>query len=125
MKSCVIQRKVNSNFLDTYESVKYSIERNGFLLLPEIDTQKIVSEHGVVIPKLIQLLFFDPKHVSQIMKKDPLAFNDIPLKIVLRDLEDGTTEVSFQNPIGNLIDYNVESEMLLELELRLDEIFYL
>ncbi|MCK0192606.1 DUF302 domain-containing protein [Arenibacter sp. F20364] len=125
MKSSVIQRKVNNNFLDTYKSVKRSIERNGFLLLHEIDTQKIVSEHGVVIPKLIQLLFFDPKYVSQIMKKDPLAFNDIPLKIVVRDLEDGTTEVSFQNPIGNLIDYDVESEMLIELELRLDEIFYL
>tara|TARA_R110001632_G_scaffold186526_2_gene306901 strand:- start:2626 stop:2946 length:321 start_codon:yes stop_codon:yes gene_type:complete len=102
--------------------IKERIKQNGFLLLHEINTQNVVAKQGIIIPKLIQLLFFEPKYVGQIMGNDPLAINDIPLKFVIRSLGNGHTEVSFQDPVGNLRDYKLEGEMLNELRKRIDEI---
>lgn len=122
MKATVLRKTMDCCFSEVYGKLKGRIEQNGFLLLYEINTQKIVSKYGVVIPELVQLLFFEPKYIDQIMQKDPLAINDIPLKIVIRDLGDGSTELNFQNPIGNLKDYDLDGEMLNELYKRIDHI---
>lgn len=122
MKATVLHKTLGYSFYDTYTMIKERIKQNGFLLLHEINTQNIVAKQGIIIPKLIQLLFFEPKYVGQIMGNDPLAINDIPLKFVIRSLGNGHTEVSFQDPVGNLRDYKLEGEMLNELRKRIDEI---
>lgn len=122
MKATVIKRTLNLGFLNTYLEIKDRIQQNGFLLLHEINTQKIVSKYGIIIPELIQFLFFEPKYIDQIIDEDPLAINDVPLKIVIRDLGDDTTEVSFQNPVMDMEDYDLEQVMLEELRERIDQI---
>lgn len=122
MKATVLHKTLGYSFYETYTMIKERIKQNGFLLLHEINTQNVVAKQGIIIPKLIQLLFFEPKYVGQIMGNDPLAINDIPLKFVIRSLGNGHTEVSFQDPIGNLRDYKLEGEMLNELRKRIDEI---
>ncbi|MEQ8422530.1 MAG: DUF302 domain-containing protein [Arenibacter algicola] len=122
MKATVLHKTLGYSFYDTYTMIKERIKQNGFLLLHEINTQNVVAKQGIIIPKLIQLLFFEPKYVGQIMGNDPLAINDIPLKFVIRSLGNGHTEVSFQDPVGNLRDYKLEGEMLNELRKRIDEI---
>lgn len=122
MKATVLHKTLGYSFYETYTMIKERIKQNGFLLLHEINTQNVVAKQGIIIPKLIQLLFFEPKYVGQIMENDPLAINDIPLKFVIRNLGNGHTEVSFQDPVGNLRDYKLEGEMLNELRKRIDEI---
>tara|TARA_R110002051_G_C8544609_1_gene471716 strand:+ start:270 stop:647 length:378 start_codon:yes stop_codon:yes gene_type:complete len=122
MKATVLHKTLGYSFYETYTMIKERIKQNGFLLLHEINTQNVVAKQGIIIPKLIQLLFFEPKYVGQIMGNDPLAINDIPLKFVIRSLGNGHTEVSFQDPVGNLRDYKLEGEMLNELRKRIDEI---
>ena len=122
MKATVIHKTLDYCFTETYSIIKERILQNGFLLLHEINTQKIVAKQGIIIPELIQLLFFEPKYIGQIMEKDPLAINDIPLKIVIQDLGHGSTQLSFQDPVRNLRDYKLEGEMLNELRKRIDEI---
>ncbi|MEO1054048.1 MAG: DUF302 domain-containing protein [Bacteroidota bacterium] len=122
MRSTVIRIEINKPFLGVYETLKKRIVEEGFLLLHEINTQKIVAGHGVNIPALRQLLFFEPKYIEQIMKSDTLAINDIPMKLVLLDMENGKTDVSFQNPTGSLKDYNLDTEMLEELLSRINNI---
>tara|TARA_R110002049_G_scaffold52783_2_gene147326 strand:+ start:3161 stop:3538 length:378 start_codon:yes stop_codon:yes gene_type:complete len=122
MKATVLHKTLGYSFYVTYTMIKERIKQNGFLLLHEINTQNVVAKQGIIIPKLIQLLFFEPKYVGQIMGNDPLAINDIPLKFVIRSLGNGHTEVSFQDPVGNLRDYKLEGEMLNELRKRIDEI---
>ena len=85
------------------------------MLLHEIDTQAIVAKQGVSIPPLRQLLFFHPKYIAEIMANDPLAINDIPLKLVLNQLDDTTTQLSFKNPVDSLHDYGLMPEMAEEL----------
>lgn len=92
------------------------------MLLHEIDTQAIVAKHGVSIPPLRQLLFFEPTYIAQIMANDPLAINDIPLKLVLQELDAQTTQLSFKNPVGSLQDYGLEPAMAAEMLERVKRI---
>ena len=73
MKATVLNKTLGYSFYETYTMLKKRIKQNGFLLLHEINTQNIVAKQGIIIPKLIQLLFFEPKYVGQIMENDPLA----------------------------------------------------
>ena len=102
-------------FGQVYSTLKQRITDHDFLLLHEIDTQAIVAKHGITIPPLRQLLFFEPKYIAQIMAGDPLAINDIPLKLVLQEVDAHTTQLSFKNPVGSLQGYGLDPTMAAEL----------
>ncbi|MHA7832798.1 MAG: DUF302 domain-containing protein, partial [Flagellimonas sp.] len=59
--------------------------------------------------------FFEPKYIAQIMENDPLAINDIPLKLVIQEIDAQTTQLSFKNPVGSLQDYNLDPSIATEL----------
>ena len=122
MKSTIEHRRYSIAFDEAYGMIKKRIVEEGFLLLHEINTQEIVAKYGVDIPALRQLLFFEPKYIAQIMDLDPLAINDIPMKIVLRDLEENGTSISFQDPTMSLSDYDLEETMCNELRERIHNI---
>ena len=122
MKAHVIRQTVPVPFGQLYGALKKRIVDHGFLLLHEIDTQAIVAKHGVSIPQLKQLLFFEPKYIAEIMTNDPLAINDIPLKLVLQEIDAHTTQLSFKNPVGSLQDYGLKPEMAAELLKRVQGI---
>jgi len=122
MKLTVEEKILIKTFSETYNTLKERIMNEGFLLLHEIDTQQIVSEYDIEIKPLKQLLFFEPKYISQIMSKDYLAINDIPLKFVIKHLDDDTTSISYQNPAKNLLGYNLNSDMGDELLDRIHNI---
>ena len=115
MKAHVEHQLLPLPFGQAYDTLKQRITDHGFLLLHEIDTQAIVAKHGITIPPLRQLLFFEPKYIAQIMAYDPLAINDIPLKLVLHQLDETTTQLSFKNPVHSLQDYGLKPEMAAEL----------
>ena len=64
---------------------------------------------AVVILLLVALL------APYIAPYDPLAINDIPLKLVLHQLDETTTQLSFKNPVHSLQDYGLKPEMAAEL----------
>ena len=115
MKAHVIHQTLPLPFGQLFGALKKRIVDHGFLLLHEIDTQAIVEKHGVRIPPLRQLLFFHPKYIAEIMANDPLAINDIPLKLVLHQLDAQTTQLSFKNPVDSLRDYGLKPDMAEEL----------
>ncbi|WP_422373690.1 DUF302 domain-containing protein [Flagellimonas sp.] len=115
MKAHVEHQTLPLPFGQVYDILKQRITEHGFLLLHEIDTQAIVAKHGIAIPPLRQLLFFEPKYIAQIMATDPLAINDIPLKLVVQEIDAHTTQLSFKNPVGSLQDYGLKPELAEEL----------
>lgn len=115
MKAHVEHQLLPLPFGQVFSTLKQRITDHGFLLLHEIDTQAIVAKHGITIPPLRQLLFFEPQYIAQIMAGDPLAINDIPLKLVLQEVSAHTTQLSFKNPVGSLQDYGLDPAMAAEL----------
>ncbi|MEO2051945.1 MAG: DUF302 domain-containing protein [Allomuricauda sp.] len=122
MKAHVEHQLLPLPFGQVYSTLKQRITDHGFLLLHEIDTQAIVAKHGITIPPLRQLLFFEPKYIAQIMAGDPLAINDIPLKLVLQEVDAHTTQLSFKNPMGSLQGYGLDPTMATELLERVNGI---
>lgn len=122
MKAHIVHQTLPLPFGQVYKTLKQRITEQGFLLLHEIDTQAIVAKHGVRIAPLRQLLFFHPKYIAEIMANDPLAINDIPLKLVLHQLDETTTQLSFKNPVHSLQDYGLKPEMAAELLKRVQGI---
>lgn len=115
MKSSILETTFKLPFEAVYDTIKKNILSNGFLLLHEINTQEIVAKHGLKICPLKQLLFFHPKYVEAILNDDALAINEIPIKVVIYEKENGNISVSFPNPKINLSDYNCDEEMASEL----------
>ena len=68
------------------------------------------------------MLFFEPKYIAQILENDPLAINDIPLKLVLHEIDAHTTQLSFKNPVGSLQDYGLDAAMAAEMLERVKRI---
>lgn len=122
MKAHIVHQILSLPFGQVYETLKQRITEQGFLLLHEIDTQAIVAKHGVSIAPLRQLLFFHPKYIAEIMANDPLAINDIPLKLVLHQLDETTTQLSFKNPVHSLQDYGLDVSMAAEMLERVKRI---
>ncbi len=122
MKSAIIERTFDLPFEEVYNSIRNNIVANGFLLLHEINTQEIVAKHGMKIRPLGQLLFFHPKYIEKIINEDELAINEIPIKVVVIEKDDGIISVSFPNPVVNFSDYNLDSQTASELLERIGTI---
>ena len=94
MKSGIIVKEFDMPFNAVCHAITQNIKSAGFLLLHQINTQDIVSKHGIAIRPLKQFLFFHPTYIDQIIKQDPLAINEIPVKVVVYDQGDGPCEFS-------------------------------
>ncbi|MEZ5047175.1 MAG: DUF302 domain-containing protein [Chitinophagaceae bacterium] len=115
MKLAIIQKTYSLPFYEVYQKLKENIITEGFLLLHEIDTQKIVASHSIEISKLKQILFFHPRYIQQIVTQDDLAINEIPIKIVLYEMPDKQIRISCPNPILRLHNYVLDKNIAEEL----------
>jgi len=79
------------DFEQTLDHLRQGIQAQGFLLLHEIDTQKIVKAHGVEIAGLKQLLFFHPRYIKAIMAANSAGVVEAPLKFVVMETPPSVT----------------------------------
>jgi uncharacterized protein (DUF302 family) len=115
MKAAIKESILDQPFSIVLSDVKRNILSNDFLLIHEINTKQILAAHHIIIPELRQLFFFHPRYMKEILASDPLAVNEVPLKIVIREIERDKTSISFPNPVVNLDDYKVNPDMAREL----------
>ncbi len=54
-----------------------------------------------------------------------MVINEIPIKLVITEKEDGVISVSFPNPKINLSDYNLDSEIEPKLLKRITSVLEL
>lgn len=115
MKPAVEEIIINKAFEYVLEEAKNKILAIGFLLINEIDTQRILKTQAINISPLRQLLFFHPQYMKRILENDPLAVAEVPLKLVLREIDATKTSVTYINPLVNLQDYKLDDSLAEEL----------
>src|SRR5687768_2157409 len=98
MKAAIKETILNKRFDMVLTDIKCNIIANDFLLIYEINTTQILAAHQIAIPELRQLLFFHPRYMKEILATDPLGVNEVPLKIVIREIEPDKTSISFLDP---------------------------
>ena len=122
MKSAIIEKIFEKPFEQVLTAIRGNIASNGLLLLHEINTQEVLAKHGIEIKPLRQVLFFHPRYMSEILGGDPLAVNEAPMKIVIREIDTIQTSVSFPNPVISFSDYNCDKIMAIELLEKINSI---
>ncbi|TWF40545.1 uncharacterized protein (DUF302 family) [Chitinophaga polysaccharea] len=118
MKTDKINIVIDQPFEQVLTAARKAIVNNGFLLLHEINPQVILASHQIVIGPIRQLLFFHPVYMHQLLQADPAAVIEVPLKLVLREVADHTTAVTYSDPLQQLQGYSGLETLGSELSQR-------
>lgn len=80
-------------FEETLVRLRQAIAEEDLLLIHEIDPQTLLRHAGHSIPPTRQLLFFHPRFMTRLLAIDPNALIEVPLKLVVMQMPDGTVTV--------------------------------
>jgi len=91
----VEQRVVRSrfDFEATVARLRTAIAETDLFVLHEIDPQAILARSGFSIREARQLLFFHPRYMVRLLALDPSAIVEVPLKLVVLRMPDGSVTV--------------------------------
>lgn len=96
-------------FEDAVARAKQALATKGFGVLTEIDVQKTIkTKLNEDIPAYLILGACSPKMAYEALKLEPRAGAMLPCNVIIRDLEDGSIEVSAIDPVASMsaIDNN-------------------
>ncbi|MBO9732563.1 MAG: DUF302 domain-containing protein [Chitinophaga sp.] len=119
MKTDNITLLLEQPFEAALSQARTAIAENGFLLLHEINPQAILASQQIEIGPVRQLLFFHPVYMKQLLDRDPTAVIEVPLKLVLRATDKGTT-LSYFNPVAHFEGYEGLDALGKELHLKVE-----
>ena len=80
-------------FEETLVRLKQAIAEEDLWLIHEIDPQALLRRTGHGIHPTRQLLFFHPRFMTRLLTIDPNALIEVPLKLVVMEMPDGTVTV--------------------------------
>jgi uncharacterized protein (DUF302 family) len=80
-------------FADTLARLQQALAAHDLWLIHEIDPQMLLARGGYDIAPARQLLFFHPRYAARLLAVDPAAVPEIPLKLVVLQMPDGSVTV--------------------------------
>jgi uncharacterized protein (DUF302 family) len=107
-------------FDETVQRLRAAIGAAELWVIHEIDPQALLRKGGFATTRLRQLLWFHPRYMARLLKADPGAVPEAPLKFVISEEPAGVT-VRAVNPVLVFSPYPelaVLSEELLDLTNR-------
>ncbi len=103
MSDADIQETLSAHpFAVTLERVAAAIAQAGLILFHRFDHQAGAQEAGLAMPPTTVLFYGHPKGGTPIMLAAASAALDLPLRVLVREREDGRTVIAF-HPIGAVL----------------------
>jgi len=112
----VVEYSSALGFEPTLERLLKTIEKAGMIVFARIDHAAGAREVGMEMPPTMVLLYGHPKGGTPIMLVSPLAALDLPLRVLLRENDDGQTLLSFHPIAAMLQQAGVPEELAKRLE---------
>jgi len=112
----VVEYSSALGFEPTLERLLKTIEKAGMIVFARIDHAAGAREVGMEMPPTVVLLYGHPKGGTPIMLVSPLAALDLPLRVLLRENDDGQTLLSFHPIAAMLQQAGVPEELAKRLE---------
>jgi uncharacterized protein (DUF302 family) len=115
---------VNSHysFSQTISKLKGSIEKRNLKTSFEINHNKIVegtmAMAGIEGKNIVTLGFFGPEMGREILQAEPRAALEIPLKIAIKEFEDGRVDVIYYQP--SYLFEHYQNKQLVKLSRKFD-----
>ncbi len=103
------------DFEGTLIRLKQAIAAEDLWLIQEINPQALLERGGYAILPARQLFFFHPRYLVRLLAADPSALVEIPLKLLVVQMPDGSVTVR-HNDVETLLNrYKETREVAAEL----------
>ena len=83
------------------------IEELGLEVLSVIDFSGDAAEAGVAIPETKLVLFGNPRDLAELVRVHPRLAIELPLKVLMRETDDGQVLVSYYRPDDLALRYDL------------------
>ncbi len=115
----VFQRFAVSNlpFEATLTRLKEAIQAEDLWLIHEINPQMLLERGGYRIHATRQLLFFHPRYMVRLLEKDPNALVEVPLKLIIMQMPDGSVTLRHPDVATAFARYKGLEALGIELEI--------
>jgi uncharacterized protein (DUF302 family) len=100
--SDVVEHVVSADFDSTVEHLAAAITQAGMTVFARIDHAAGARDAGLTMPPATVLIYGHAKGGTPIMFAAPLAALDLPLRVLVRQREDGSTVIAF-HPIAPMM----------------------
>ena len=91
----LIELESPNAFAPTLERIAKAIESHGLTILARVDHAAGARAVGLAMPSTIVLFYGNPKGGTPLMLAAPQAALDLPLRVLVREREDGKAIVAF------------------------------
>jgi uncharacterized protein (DUF302 family) len=103
------------DFEATVAVLKQAITEMDLWLINEVNPQILLERGGYAIQPARQLFYFHPRYLVRLLGADPGALVEIPLKLVVLQMPDGSVTVRHNHVEGLLNRYKGLSGLAAEL----------
>lgn len=103
-------------FMLTVERLTRAIEGAGMNIFARIDHAAGARSSGLAMPPSLVLIYGNPLGGTPIMRHSPLAGLELPLRVLVREAEDGRAIVAFHPVVPMLRRVGVPDDLSARLE---------
>jgi len=109
------------SFSETVDLVKSAIEDQNFMIIKEIDGQKMMRMAGKQTKGMKQLFFMSPKYMRKVAEANKMAVIQIPLKLIIMENNKGVM-IRYFLPSTLLANYKGTEAVAKELDSKVANI---
>ncbi|MCK4814955.1 DUF302 domain-containing protein [bacterium] len=88
----------HNSFSETVKKLKGGIRARNLTIIFELDYEEIMGAAGIEGKNLVTIGFVGPEMEHDILRAEPKAALEIPLRIAVRELDDGAVDVIYYQP---------------------------
>jgi uncharacterized protein (DUF302 family) len=114
--SGIAEHVVSADFDSTVEHLAAAITQAGMTVFARIDHAAGARDAGLTMPPATVLIYGHAKGGTPIMLAAPLAALDLPLRVLVRQREDGSTVIAFHPIAAMMRQAGVPEDLAARLE---------
>jgi uncharacterized protein (DUF302 family) len=88
----------HNSFSETVKKLKGAIRARNLTVIFELNYEEIMGAAGIEGKNLVTIGFVGPEMKHDILRAEPKAALEIPLRIAVRELDDGAVDVIYYQP---------------------------
>jgi uncharacterized protein (DUF302 family) len=102
-------------FDETVTHVEQLIAAKGMILFTKIDFTGDAKRAGLTMPRMMLLVFGNPKGGTPVMVAAPSSALDLPLKVLVSEESDGKVWLSFNSPEYLVQRHGIPAELVASI----------
>lgn len=99
----IVEQGSTLGFSETVERLTDAIMGAGMTIFAKIDHAANAREAGMTMPPATVLIYGNPEGGTPVMLSAPFAALDLPLRVLVRQREDGTAAIVFR-PVSMMLE---------------------